>query len=131
MATEEASILRNDVYEGQFLSHWSRGCVTLLGDAVHTMTPNLGQGACIAIEDAVELATCLATERDTIEALHLYEQRRVKRANTIARLAGLLGRGVQLENPLASALRNAVIKKVSSRLLLHQLMWILDYFPSC
>ena len=130
-ATEEAAILRNDVYEGQYLPHWSRGRVTLLGDAAHTMTPNLGQGACIAIEDAVELATCLATERDTIAALHLYEERRVKRANAIARLAGLLGKGVQLENPLASALRNAVIKKVSSRLLLQQLMWILDYSPSC
>ncbi len=130
-ATEEATILRNDVYEGQYLPHWSRGRVTLLGDAAHTMTPNLGQGACIAIEDAVELTTCLSIENDIMAALRLYEKRRIRRANAIARLAGFLGKAVQLENPTASALRNVVLQKVPSHLLLQQLMWILDYFPSC
>ncbi len=126
-ATEERNILRNDVYEAKHLSRWSRGRVTLLGDAAHAMTPNLGQGACMAIEDAVELATCLNVEKDIPTALHIYETRRMKRANTIARLAGLIGRAVQLENPLLAKGRNALIKKVPARLALQQLMWILDY----
>ncbi len=126
-ATEETSLLRHDVYEGPLLSHWSRGRVTLLGDAAHTMTPNLGQGACIAIEDAVVLADCLKTETDVVAGLHLYEKRRVTRANTIARLAGLIGQAVQLENPLVATLRNTVLKKIPSRVPLQQLMWILDY----
>lgn len=58
-ATKEEHILRNDVYEHKHLRHWSRGRVALLGDAAHAMTPNLGQGACQAIEDAVVLAGCL------------------------------------------------------------------------
>ncbi|CAI5983291.1 unnamed protein product [Closterium sp. NIES-65] len=41
------------------LGTWGRGAVTLAGDAAHPMTPNLGQGACTALEDAVILARCL------------------------------------------------------------------------
>ena len=81
-ATEEAHILRNDVYEHKHLRHWSRGRVTLLGDAAHAMTPNFGQGGCQAIEDGVVLASCLEVERDVVTALKLYETRRVKRANS-------------------------------------------------
>lgn len=115
------------VYEGPLLSHWSRGRVRLLGDAAHAMTPNLGQGACIAIEDAVIVADCLKTETNVIVGLHMYEKRRVTRANTIAWLAGLIGLAVQLENPLVATLRNTVLKKIPSRVPLQQLMWILDY----
>ena len=126
-ATEEASILRNDVYEGKLLSHWSRGRVTLLGDAAHTMTPNLGQGACIAIEDAVELAACLNATTDIRSALQNYETRRIRRANRITWLAGLIGKTVQQGNPLVSGVRNALLKKVPSHVSLQQLMWILAY----
>jgi 2-polyprenyl-6-methoxyphenol hydroxylase-like FAD-dependent oxidoreductase len=61
-ATDETAILRNDIYDRPALHHWSRGRVTLLGDAAHPMTPNMGQGACQAIEDAVALAMCLTKE---------------------------------------------------------------------
>ena len=54
-ATPESAILRNDIYDRDPLSRWSCDRVTLLGDATHPMTPNLGQGACQAIEDAVVL----------------------------------------------------------------------------
>ena len=49
-ATAETDILRNDIYELKHLRQWSHGRITLLGDAAHAMTPNLGQGACQAIE---------------------------------------------------------------------------------
>lgn len=56
---------------------WGDGRVTLLGDAAHPMTPNLGQGACQAIEDAYVLAETLAGQSDTpVEALRQYEARR-------------------------------------------------------
>jgi len=126
-ATEEAHILRNDVYEHKHLRHWSRGRVTLLGDAAHAMTPNFGQGGCQAIEDGVVLASCLEVERDVAAALKLYETRRVKRANSIGQIAGLMGRVVQWKNPLASGARNAIMKRVPINLLLNLPLWILDY----
>jgi 2-polyprenyl-6-methoxyphenol hydroxylase-like FAD-dependent oxidoreductase len=58
-ATDESAILRNDVYDRPALHRWSVGRATLLGDAAHPMTPDMGQGACQAIEDAVILADCL------------------------------------------------------------------------
>lgn len=126
-ATTEEHILRNDVYEHKHLHHWSRGRVTLLGDAAHAMTPNLGQGACQAIEDAVVLAHCLETESDIATALRRYETRRVKRANNVGRLAGLIGRVVQVENPRVSSVRNGIMKRIPVNLLLKRLMWILAY----
>ena len=58
--TEETAIRRDDLYDREPVSgSWGTGRVTLLGDAAHPSTPNLGQGACQAIEDAVTLARCL------------------------------------------------------------------------
>src|SRR4029453_407888 len=59
-STEAASILRNDIYDRAPADRWGSGRITLLGDAAHPMTPNLGQGACQAIEEALLLAHHLA-----------------------------------------------------------------------
>lgn len=128
-ATDEAHILRNDIYEHEHLRHWTRGRVTLLGDAAHAMTPNLGQGACQAIEDAVVLGMSLKAEPDVKAALTLYEKRRRTRANTIGSMAHLIGQAVQVENELIATPRNALIKLLPANLLLKQLIWILDYHP--
>jgi len=82
-ATDESVILLHDLYDLPTLPRWSVGRVTLLGDAAHAMTPNLGQGACQALEDAVVLGQELRRSADLSEALQSYERRRVKRANQI------------------------------------------------
>lgn len=62
---------------GRGVYRWSCGNITLLGDACHPATPNNGQGACMAIEDALVLATLLAEHWDKpdghVEAFYLYE----------------------------------------------------------
>jgi 2-polyprenyl-6-methoxyphenol hydroxylase-like FAD-dependent oxidoreductase len=55
-------------------SSWSRGNVCIIGDAAHGMAPNLGQGACVAIVNAVVLARTVSGERDVLTALQLWEQ---------------------------------------------------------
>lgn len=63
---------------------WSRGRVALLGDAAHNTTPDLGQGGCMAMEDAVVLAQSLQSHTLGIEdALHRYQQRRNDRARDL------------------------------------------------
>lgn len=56
---------------------WSCSNITLVGDACHPATPNNGQGACMAIEDAFVLATLLAEHWDEteghVEAFYQYE----------------------------------------------------------
>ncbi len=126
-ATEEAAILRNDVYDREPLKRWGRGRVTLLGDAAHPMTPNLGQGACQAIEDAVALAEFVLRETDVQGALRGYEDRRAGRVANIVRRSRLLGKAAQLENPLLCAVRNAAAGAMPLRLQLRQLDPILGY----
>jgi len=91
-ATDERAILRNDIFDRPPLRHWSVGRVTLLGDAAHPMTPDLGQGACQALEDAVVLGRCLGATPNVRIALARYERGRLPRANAIARQSRLLGR---------------------------------------
>jgi 2-polyprenyl-6-methoxyphenol hydroxylase-like FAD-dependent oxidoreductase len=128
-ATSETDILRNDIYELQHLHQWSHEHVTLLGDAAHAMTPNLGQGACQAIEDAVTLADCLKNTDDIATALKNYQKRRITRANRITRLAHFIGQAVQSENPFLSVPRNTIIKNMPVSMAIKRFMWLLDYQP--
>jgi 6-hydroxynicotinate 3-monooxygenase len=68
---------------------WSQGRVTLLGDACHPMTPHLGQGGGMAIEDAAMIMRCLEyVEGEDIElAFRLYEANRFERASRAQREA--------------------------------------------
>ncbi|HEX5475834.1 MAG TPA: FAD-dependent monooxygenase [Vicinamibacterales bacterium] len=108
-ATAETAILRSDIYDRPVISRWSAGRVTLLGDAAHPMTPNLGQGACQAIEDAVALAKCLREGGPADAALRCYEQARAPRANAFVRRSRRLGRMAQWQQPAAVWLRDAVV----------------------
>lgn len=110
-ATPAQRMLHNDIADRAPLQRWSRGRITLLGDAAHPMTPNLGQGACQALEDAVALGECL-DQHDVAGALRAYEQRRVSRANRFvvqSRRIGWLG---QWSNPVACSIRNALVRSV-------------------
>ncbi|PWA48865.1 zeaxanthin epoxidase [Artemisia annua] len=56
LATDEEAILRRDIFDRIPKFTWGKGRITLLGDSVHAMQPNLGQGGCMAIEDSYQLA---------------------------------------------------------------------------
>jgi 2-polyprenyl-6-methoxyphenol hydroxylase-like FAD-dependent oxidoreductase len=126
-ATPEDLILRNDIVDREPLQNWTRGRVTLLGDAAHAMTPNLGQGACQAIEDAVVLARCISENATVSEALKTYESQRLRRANKIIRQSWRVGKVAQLESALACGLRNAIVKWTPAALQAKQLDWIIEY----
>ena len=80
-------LLRNDIEELPPLPAMHRGRVALLGDAAHAMTPDLGQGACQAIEDAVVLAVSVLPDDPTMvpSALHAYTAARLPRTTAIVR----------------------------------------------
>ena len=105
-ATESSAILRNDIVDRKPVKRWGQHRVTLLGDAAHPTTPNLGQGACQAMEDAVVLASCLRAASDVPAALRSYEALRMARSANITNQSWLIGKICQWENPLACWLRN-------------------------
>ncbi|CAL5366961.1 unnamed protein product [Camellia sinensis] len=103
LATDEDAILRRDIYDRAPTFNWGKGRVTLLGDSVHAMQPNLGQGGCMAIEDSYQLAMELdkAWERsvesgspiDVVSSLRSYEDARRLRVAVIhglARMAAIM-----------------------------------------
>lgn len=71
---------------------WYKGRVVLIGDAAHSSTPHLGQGAAMAVEDAVVLAEELTAEGSSLEAaLHHFMERRYERAKMIHDYSIMLG----------------------------------------
>ena len=126
-ATPEEAILRNDIIDRLPLDAWSQGRVTLLGDAAHPMTPNMGQGACQAIEDALVLARCLKATPDIPFALQLYQTKRLKRANKVVTTSYFIGTVGQLKNPLACRLRDFLAKTMPAERQLKQVDWVVGY----
>ncbi|HKE84745.1 MAG TPA: FAD-dependent monooxygenase [Vicinamibacterales bacterium] len=109
-ATPADRILRTDISDRDPIRRWHEGHVVLLGDAAHPMTPNLGQGAGQAIEDAIVLDHCLSAHVALEGALRAYEQRRVARANWMVLGSRRLGAVAQLRNPVAAWLRDAALR---------------------
>jgi 2-polyprenyl-6-methoxyphenol hydroxylase-like FAD-dependent oxidoreductase len=126
-ATPSESILRNAAYDRPAAARWGCGAVTLLGDAVHPMTPNLGQGGCMAVEDAAVLARCLAKYRDARAALRAYESRRRTRAEAVARYSRLYGAFGQLEGRAATRLRARLLSSVPESVGRKLLRMVFDY----
>jgi salicylate hydroxylase len=86
-------------------------CV-LLGDAAHPMVPFLGQGGCLAIEDAYGLMSLLKGEEDTNKALQQYDQLRNSRGSWIQKRSKFQGIFNHVSNPLLATTRNFVTKLI-------------------
>lgn len=108
--TPADSILQNDIYDIPPFASWSQGRVTLLGDAAHPTTPNMGQGACMAIESAYVLSYSLKEHTDHRSALKRYERERHPRTAWITNTSWTIGKGGQVNNPFLCALRNSLVK---------------------
>jgi salicylate hydroxylase len=99
------------LYDREPLPVWTKGRLTLLGDAAHPMLPHLGQGANQSIEDGMALATILAkVDRAKIPpALHAYE--RLRRARVAAVQRGARENGMRLDSHYADlGVRDAEIR---------------------
>ena len=108
--TPEDRILQNGCFDRAPAPRWHRGGAVLLGDAAHPTTPNLGQGACMAIEDAVVLARSLhraETLTAGCAAFHAERARRVARTVLLSRFWGAAG---LWRHPLLVGARDAVFR---------------------
>lgn len=108
-ATPDTHILRNDIIDRPPTRVWSKGRVGIIGDAAHPTTPNLGQGGCMAIEDAVVLARHFATDSDPARALEAFTAERYKRTAAIVNESWKFGRLAQKQGALACWFRDLAI----------------------
>lgn len=102
---------------------WTKGRITLLGDAAHAMLPFAAQGGAMAIEDAEVLASALSTDLDVAEAFKAYEDARKPRVTAVVDLAASNGRIYHLAN-LPAALRDTALRALPARFALQRQDWI-------
>ena len=98
------------LYDRDPLPAWSRGRVTLLGDAAHPMLPFMAQGAAQSIEDAYVLTRCLQTFAEAPRALAEYEQRRKQRTSRLQQQSRDNERLFHLADPNLVRERNARLR---------------------
>jgi len=111
-------VLRHDILDlAQLPASFVAGRTVLLGDAAHGMTPNLGQGAGQAIEDAATLTLLLRpddgsdrSDPDVTAALARYDDLRRRRTGPIWSQSRLMGRVAQLANPIGAGLRDGLLR---------------------
>jgi 2-polyprenyl-6-methoxyphenol hydroxylase-like FAD-dependent oxidoreductase len=128
-ATDERTILRNDVHYVEPLPRWSDGRVVLVGDAAHATTPGVGQGAALAIEDAIALADRIVRRDELATALAEYETIRRPRAEAVLKMSRRVDKAAQLASPLGWRLRNAVVRRLPDRAQRRQLEPLVRYEP--
>jgi len=116
LKTEKSNIIFNEMIDLKPISSWHYKNVCLIGDASHATTPNLGQGACQAIESAYVLAACLSTEKNTQSAFQKLEKIRKKNATKIVKTSWSVGKMAHLENKFEIFLRNNLMRLMPKKL---------------
>jgi 2-polyprenyl-6-methoxyphenol hydroxylase-like FAD-dependent oxidoreductase len=135
-ATPPTSIVRNPIFDRAPVNKWGEGSMTLLGDAIHPITPNLGQGGCLAIEDAAVLARCLDKYVNHAQpgqgsgiqpALRRFAALRSARTAAIARISRTYGVVGQWENRWAVGMRRVMLTVAPTVVVRPLLKWMFSY----
>ncbi|RNA63538.1 monooxygenase [Chryseobacterium nematophagum] len=110
-STEESTIITRSIYDFKTLNKWYKHRVCLIGDAAHAMTPNLGQGACQAIEDAYVFSECLK-RYECEQALAKFNEIRKNKASWVVERSRRIGKMSQLNDPIGIWLRNTLMSAI-------------------
>jgi len=128
LGEDSAELLHHDIEELE-LESWTRGSIGLLGDAAHAMTPNLGQGAAMAIEDALVLARELSAHESASAGLVAYEARRRPRVADIQIRSRRIGKVAQWQAPLAVRARNWLLRNTPGSATQKTVERVVSYVP--
>jgi len=126
-ATPPSSILKTIASDREPNRRWGAGRMTLLGDAIHPTTPNLGQGGCLAMEDALVLARCFEKYGACEEALRKYERCRYERTAALTKYSRYYGSVGQWESVWARVLRRSSLSLVPEPLAQRLMQIVFDY----
>lgn len=108
--SSDEKLIKNHICDIKPLSRFAFDKVLLIGDAAHATTPNLGQGACQAIEDVMFLHQEIASGKSIPSAFKSFENRRIEKTKFIIETSRKLGAIGQIENKFLIALRNMIFK---------------------
>ncbi len=113
-------ILKNQNFIFNEIKDLSQICIqkeniVLIGDASHAVTPNLGQGAALGLEDAFILADMLNSNLNIKDALKEFEEKRYKRVKMIRDKSFMIGKSVQSSSFIFSKIRNFIYRLMSDK----------------
>ena len=108
--TNDEDLIWNDIIDIAPIKHFAYGNILLIGDAGHATTPNMGQGACQAIEDVAVLIDELSHESSVELAFKNFERRRLARTKYITDNSKRIGEIAQLDNSFLIKGRNTIMR---------------------
>lgn len=97
------------IYDMPLTPHWHRGRIVLMGDAAHATSPSIGQGASLALEDAIVLAQCIRDIPQIENAFATFERIRRRRAEKIVRYSRTQGNNKVASSPLSRWARDLTL----------------------
>lgn len=124
--TKNEQLIWGDIIDLKPIKKFAFGRIVLAGDAAHATTPNMGQGACMAIEDAVVLTSCIEEYSTVEEAFERFEAKRIERTTKIVNDSWMIGKVAQLENKLLTSLRNTFIRLTPPSVSENQVKFLMD-----
>lgn len=115
-STRPEKLIWDDICDIEPMQKFAFEKALFIGDAAHATTPNMGQGACMAIEDAVVLANCLSKESNVSKAFQNFERKRTGRTQQIVNDSWRLGKIAQLENGFFTSVRDTLFRLMPQRM---------------
>jgi 2-polyprenyl-6-methoxyphenol hydroxylase-like FAD-dependent oxidoreductase len=113
--TKNENLIWADINDVKPINQYAFNNILLIGDAAHATTPNLGQGACQAVEDAVILAAAIKNNSNITLAFKEFEQRRLKRTHWIVNTSWRIGKMAQLENKFLIRCRDFLFRNIPKK----------------
>lgn len=113
IATPKKHINTAEILDLKPTDVWCTNNVCLIGDAAHATTPNMGQGACQAIEDAYVLAECLCKYEPNV-AFKEFQKLRLPKAHQVVKASWMMGKMAHISNPVLIEIRNRVMRMIPS-----------------
>jgi 2-polyprenyl-6-methoxyphenol hydroxylase-like FAD-dependent oxidoreductase len=125
--TNDSELIWSDIIDLKPISKFAFNRILLLGDAAHATTPNLGQGAGMAMEDAIRAADELDDfKNDVQKAFTSYESKRLARTHFIVNTSYRLGKLAQAENTVMIKIRNVLFRLLPAWVNERQMAKVLD-----
>lgn len=123
-STPQDLIIEGSLYDIEPLQHWFSKRAVLIGDAAHAITPNLGQGGALAIEDSYDIAEKMARYTDPTQAFAKFQQSRQPRVNRVSKASWNIGQVSNWRSPLLCSTRNQIISRFAPMMAKRQSDWL-------
>lgn len=120
-ATPEKDVFYAELFDLKPIAQWNKKNACLVGDAAHATTPNLGQGACQAIEDAYVLGALFRSKQNLADAFSAYPPLRLTKAHHIVNTSWTVGKLAHLDNRFKIGVRNVIMKATPASVMQKQM----------